>query len=273
MRQPRGLNLSWENIMTPPCLSAKKFLFISVHLLMWWLIYLRSSTCLQRSVSKRCTLTLTKVSSPGVSNESLWEKRKRKRPKKDPVRRVKKQHARRTSIEKRPKPVENREEFGHWELDLIVGEKRTTKPVLMTLVERKTRMLRVRKLPDKTQASVFQALKAMERSMGVCPFRSMFKSITADNGSEFLDVEQMERSGFSKKRRVKLYYAHPYSSWERGSSENGNRIIRRFITKGHDIGKWTLKRIGEIEKWINNYPRKILAYKTAQEFFDLEMAA
>ncbi|NKB25630.1 MAG: IS30 family transposase [Kiritimatiellae bacterium] len=210
---------------------------------------------------------------PGVSNESLWEKRKRKRPKKNPVRRVKKQHARRTSIEKRPKPVENREEFGHWELDLIVGEKRTTKPVLMTLVERKTRMLQVRKLPDKTQASVLQALKAMERSMGVCPFRSMFKSITADNGSEFLNVEQMERSGFSKKRRVKLYYAHPYSSWERGSNENGNRIIRRFIAKGHDIGKWTLKRIGEIEKWINNYPRKILAYKTAQEFFDLEMAA
>ncbi len=118
----------------------------------------------------------------------------------------------------------------------------------MTLVERKTRMLRVRKLSDKTQASVLQALKAIERSMGVGPFRSMFKSITADNGSEFLDVEQMERSGFSKKRRVKLYYAHPYSSWERGSNENANRMVRRFVAKGDNIGKYTIDRIGEIEK-------------------------
>lgn len=109
--------------------------------------------------------------------------------------------------------------------------------------------------------------------MGVGPFRSMFKSITADNGSEFLDVEQMERSGFSKKRRVKLYYAHPYSSWERGSNENANRIIRRFVAKGNDIGKYTKQRISEIEAWMNNYPRKILKYKPAQEFFNMEIAA
>ncbi|NKB23795.1 MAG: IS30 family transposase [Kiritimatiellae bacterium] len=210
---------------------------------------------------------------PGVSNESLWEKRKRIKRKRRAIKRVKKQHARRTSIEKRPKTVEKREEFGHWELDLIVGGKGTSKPVLMTLVERKTRMLRVRKLSDKTQASVLQALKAIERSMGVGPFRSMFKSITADNGSEFLDVEQMERSGFSKKRHVKLYYAHLYSSWERGSNENANRMVCRFVAKGDNIGKYTIDRIGEIEKWINNYPRKILEYKPAQECFDLEIAA
>ena len=194
----------------------------------------------------------------GVSNESLWEKRKRKKRKKRALRRIKKQHARRTSIEKRPKAIEKRQEFGHWELDLIVGGQGTSKPVLMTLVERKTRMLRVKKLPDKTQASVLKALKSIEGSMGVGPFRDIFKSITADNGSEFLDVEEMERSGFSKKRRVKLYYAHPYSSWERGSNENANRMIRRFIAKGRDIGKYTTAYVRGIEGWINNYPRKIL---------------
>jgi len=189
------------------------------------------------------------------------------------MRRNKKQHPRTTSIEKRPEIVESREEFGHWEIDLVVGGKDAAKPVLMTLVERKTRQLVMRKLPDRTQESVIRAINAIERTMGVEAFRCTFKSITADNGSEFLDVERMERSAFSKKTRVKLYYAHPYSSWERGSNENANRMIRRFIAKGSDIGNFTSKFIREIEMWINNYPRKILDFQTAQVCFNMAVAA
>lgn len=209
----------------------------------------------------------------GVSNESLPEKRKRRKRNPRALRRIKPHHVRRTSIEKRPPEVEAREEFGHWEIDLVVGGKDTAKPVLMTLVERKTRCLIVRKLPDKTQESVLKALKGIERSMGVEGFRCTFKSITADNGSEFLDVEALQRSAFSKKQRVKFYYAHPYSSWERGSNENANRMIRRFIKKGRDIASFGSAFVQYVENWINNYPRRILDFSTAQDCFNRELAA
>jgi len=100
----------------------------------------------------------------------------------------------------------------------------------------------------------------------------VFKSITADNGSEFLNYEAMERS-VSGGCRTHIYYAHPYSSWERGSNENANRIIRRFIPKGSDISKFTRKQIQTIEDWINNYPRKILDFETPEERFIQELAA
>ena len=70
-----------------------------------------------------------------------------------------------------------------------------------------------------------------------------------------------------------MYYAHPYASWERGSNENGNRMIRRFIPKGSDIAEYTHRKIKDIENWINRYPRKILNFKTAEEMFNLEVAA
>lgn len=210
----------------------------------------------------------------GVSNESLWEKRKRrKRRRKTIVRRSKKHPARRKSIEKRPEEAEERSVFGHWEIDLVVGGKDAAKPVLMTLTERKTRKILIRKLADKTQQSVLNALAGIERSMGAGAFRMIFKSITADNGSEFLDVEAMETSALSRKQRTQLFYAHAYASWERGSNENGTRIIRRFIAKGKDISTFSRERIRQIEEWINNYPRKILQFQTAEERYITELAA
>ena len=86
-----------------------------------------------------------------------------------------------------------------------------------------------------------------------------------DNGREFLDWEAIEKSVISKETRTLVYFAHPYSSWERGTNENQNRMIRRFIPKGTDISKLSDKDIETIEKWMNNYPRKILGYKTANE--------
>lgn len=92
----------------------------------------------------------------------------------------------------------------------------------------------------------------------------MFKSITADNGSEFLNHTGIkEAAGCGE-----VYYAHPYSSWERGSNENGNKILRRFIPKGTDINNVTEEELQRYEDWVNNYPRRILKYKTANEIFE-----
>ena len=109
--------------------------------------------------------------------------------------------------------------------------------------------------------------------MGKEVFNIVFKSITTDNGSEFMDFNALEKSVFGRSRRTHIYYAHPYSSWERGTNENTNRMIRRFIPKGSDIAKITCVEIQRIEDWINSYPRKILNFKTAEEMFIQEKVA
>lgn len=209
---------------------------------------------------------------PGVSNESLWEKRQRKKGSKSLRRTRKRAIEPEHSIENRPEEVEQRTEAGHWEIDLIVGAKGKGTAVLLTLTERKTRKQIIRKLKDRTQRAVVRAINGIERQMGKEAFRVVFKTITADNGSEFLDDQSLERSVAGGKR-THIYYAHPYSSWERGSNENANRMIRRFIPKGCDISKFTHSRIQQIEDWINNYPRKILNFETAEERFIQELAA
>lgn len=209
---------------------------------------------------------------PGVSNESLWEKRKRRKGRKRLHRRRKRAVEPGHGIEDRPEKVAERNEAGHWEVDLVVGGKEKGAAVLLTLTERKTRKLLARKLKDRTQKSVIRAINGIERQMGTEAFRIVFKSITADNGSEFLDHEALERS-VSGGKRTHVYYAHPYAGWERGSNENANRIIRRFIPKGCAISRFTRKQIQKIEEWINNYPRRILDFETAEERFIRELAA
>lgn len=133
------------------------------------------------------------------------------------------------------------------------------------LTERSTREEIIRKMPNKTQKSVKRALDRLEKSYGN-KFSEKFKTITVDNGSEFLNSEEMEKSiRDPEKKRFKIYYAHPYSSWERGSNENANKLIRRFVPKGTDIGKLKNKDVQRIEYWMNNYPRRIFGYRTANE--------
>jgi IS30 family transposase len=88
-------------------------------------------------------------------------------------------------------------------------------------------------------------------------FSETFKTITCDNGCENLDFEGIENSVRNKRKRTKVYYAHPYSSWERGTNENINKMICRFIPKGIDISAFSVKQITQIQHWINNYPRRI----------------
>ena len=141
----------------------------------------------------------------------------------------------------------------------MVG-KQGTKPAILTLVDRKTRKSLYVLVKNKTQKEVIAAIKRARRRVGG-NFVDVFKTITADNGSEFLDSEAIKRAA----KCDEVYYAHPYSSWERGSNENGNRILRRFVPKGTDIGTLTERELRRIEDWANNYPRKILGYKSAIE--------
>ena len=142
-----------------------------------------------------------------------------------------------TSIEERPAEVENREEYGHWEMDCVVGKRAGSGAVLLVLSERSRREEIIIKMPGKTQESVVAALDKLEIKYGN-RFNGKFKTITMDNGSEFLDYKGIEQSKRDiGEKRVTTYYAHPYSSWERGTNENINKLIRRFIPKGTDINK------------------------------------
>lgn len=199
-----------------------------------------------------------------ITNKDLPVKQLRK---KGSYRRVKvtSKNLKGTSIEERPVHIEKREEYGHWEMDCVVGKRGGGGATLLVLTERVTRQEIIRKMPNRTQESVKQVLNQLERKYAK-RFLDIFKTITVDNGTEFLDSKALETSVIDpKQKRFKLYYAHPYSSWERGSNENANKLIRRFIPKGTDIGKLNHKDIQMIEHWMNNYPRRILSYRTPKE--------
>ena len=172
-----------------------------------------------------------------------------------------------SSIAERPQEILERSTFGHWEMDTVVGKAKGSGPVLLVLTERLTRYEIIIKIKSKTAKEVIRALNRLERSLGA-RFSKIFKTITVDNGSEFMDTKGVEKSCFGKKVRTKVYYCHPYSSWERGSNENTNGIIRRFIPKGAPIEQYSDKDIARVQQWINNYPRKVLGYLTAQILFD-----
>lgn len=171
------------------------------------------------------------------------------------------------SIGKRPKEVLKRLQAGHWEGDTVYSTKNGSRQCLLTLVERKTRLELIIKIPDRSAKSVKQAIDRIEQQLGSRRFREVFLSITFDNGSEFSDVKGLERSALTKGKRTALYFAHPYCSYERGTNENHNGIIRRFLPKGTDFTCVAQLRIRDIQHWMNSYPRKILNGLTPWEAF------
>lgn len=114
-------------------------------------------------------------------------------------------------------------------MDTVVGLRGKSKKSLLVLTERKTRKEIIMELKRNTAAEVVKSLNKLERKWGKM-FYKVFKTITVDNGSEFADFEGMEKAARRKGSRVKLYYCHPYSSCERGSNENQNRMIRAART-------------------------------------------
>lgn len=220
-----------------------------------------------------CTKTLYNYIDSGLflnlTNKDLPCKGNRKRTyKKVKIVRTKKPLCK--SIETRPAEVANRDVFGHWEMDTVIGKAKGKGEVLLVLTERKTREEIIMKLQGKLQECVCLALNRLERKYG-CFFKQIFKTITIDNGSEFLDEKKLEKSCRNKQNRVDAYYCHPFSSWERGSNENANKLIRRFIPKGDKMEKYNHSKIQEIQTWINNYPRKIFNYMNSHELFTEEL--
>ena len=205
----------------------------------------------------------------GITNKDLPVKGTRRKKNKK-VRKTQARKAAGDSIEKRPDEIQSREEFGHWEMDTVVGKKGESKHSLLVLTERKTREEIIVLLYEHTMEMVVKALDALEEKWGSL-FPQIFKTITVDNGSEFSDCKGIERSALREGSRTKVYYCHPYSSWERGSNEVTNRMVRRKVPKGTNFDDRTEKDIQEVENWINNYPRELFDYETAQMQFDREL--
>ena len=205
---------------------------------------------------------------PDISVDDLLYKGKRAKPCSTGPRRHSRAASARKSISKRPDGVESRETPGHWEMDCVVSGKGKGTAALLTLTERAYRYELIRKIPDKTTISVVAELDKLERQLGANRFRNIFKTITCDNGSEFMDAKGMERCLRSGKRRTTIFYAHPYCACERGSNENANGIIRRFIPKGSAISRFSKQQIKIIQDWINDYPRRILGGLSASEAYD-----
>ena len=219
-----------------------------------------SKTTLYRYIDLGIFLSLT--------NKNLPVKRKKKKK----YKKVEKQARANAgdSIEKRQKEVEKREEFGHWEMDTVIGKLGESKNSLLVLTERKTRKEIIKKLNEHTMEQVCKALDALEQKWGTL-FSKIFRTITVDNGTEFSDCEGMEKSITGDGKRTKVYYCHPYSSYERGSNENQNRLVRRKIPKGTNFDDKPESFIQEVEEWINNYPRRMFEYRTANMLFDIEI--
>ena len=221
--------------------------------------------------TKVCRVTLYSYIDKGVfrniTNKNLLRKSKKRKYK--TVKRTKKLPHIDHSIEKRPKDIQDRTSFGHWELDSVIGTQTKGKTIL-SLTERKTRMQLIIISKDKSSASTVNALNHIERKIGTRNFRKIFKSFTCDNGCEFANTEGMEYSP-SGKQRTTVYYCHPYCSSERGSNENQNGFIRRFIPKGTPISKYTPQEIKQIQDFINHYPRGIFNYQNSATLFENEL--
>ncbi len=167
------------------------------------------------------------------------------------------------SIEQRPQAVNDRQEFGHWEIDTVVG-KREAGEVLLTLDERMTRRRHVLKISGKTKEGVAAGLETLRRQYGAL-FPKVFRSITSDNGSEFSDLTELFKEG-------KVYFSHPYSSGERGTNEKQNSLVRRFIPKGKDISTVPDYVVQKAQDWINALPRRIFGYRTSEELFNEQIS-
>ena len=204
-----------------------------------------------------------------ITKADLRFKGKRKRP----YNKIKtlKQNRYGKSIEQRPNEIKTRKEFGHWEMDSVIGTKKKGQ-ALLVLTERKTRYELILKY-DRTAAGVVKCINKLEKIYGPVQFRKMFKSITVDNGTEFAFTSELERSCRSRKLRTQLYYCHPFCSSERGSNENCNRLIRYWYPKGFDFTTVSDRDIHTLQDWINQYPRKLHNYRTSAELFSAEVGA
>jgi IS30 family transposase len=163
------------------------------------------------------------------------------------------------SIDLRPKHIDERKEIGHWEGDLMIGAKQSS--AIGTLVERKSRFTYIVKLKNRKSDTVRK-----EFSKELNMLNEVFKkSLTYDNG-----VEMAQHKILTEKTGMVVYFAHPYSSWERGTNENTNGLIRRYFPKGTNFNEIDERQLKEVQNKLNNRPRKVLGYRTPIEIMELE---
>lgn len=160
-------------------------------------------------------------------------------------------------IDARPPGAQDRSEFGHWEGDTVMGS--DGRHCILTLVERKTLKLRIRKLPARQAKEVNKVLAQELGPKGTL----LIKSLTLDNGTEFHGFADLER-----RFGTTFYFARPYHSWERGTNENTNGLIRQYLPKGSCFKSLTNKQCQEIEDAMNSRPRKKLGFATPDEAYD-----
>jgi len=164
------------------------------------------------------------------------------------------------SIDNRPDAVESRKEVGHWEGDLIIGARH--KSCIGSIVERKSRYTLLIKLNDKKSKTV-----CVEFAKKLNKQPLLFKiSMTYDNGTEMA-----EHKFITQKTGMDIYFAHPYSSWERGTNENTNGLIRRFYPKKTDFNSVDQQDLDCLQDYLNNRPRKVLGYHTPKEIYHYEL--
>ena len=162
----------------------------------------------------------------------------------------------RISIDKRPVIVEKRERFGDLEVDLIIGKNHNQ--AILTINDRASGMLKMKKIPSKQASVITEAITTLLED-----WKPYLKTITADNGKEFAGHQKVAES-----LSIDYFFAHPYHSWERGSNENLNGLIRQYFTKGSDFTNITVQRVKEVETKLNNRPRK--RYKYQNPIFVME---
>jgi IS30 family transposase len=161
----------------------------------------------------------------------------------------------RTSIDQRPQIVARKGRFGDWEADTIVGARH--KGGILSVIERKSKLTRLRKLATKGALEMSNNTIAL-----LAPLATRVHTITVDNGKEFCAHELT-----AKGLQARIYFAHPYCSWERGLNENTNGLVRQYFPKKYDFARFTAADLQRVEDLLNNRPRKTLGYRTPNEVF------
>lgn len=161
----------------------------------------------------------------------------------------------RVSIDERPAVVNNKRRFGDWEGDTVIGQGH--KGLLVTLIERKSKYSVIVAIKNKTARAVHEAVVR-----GLMPYKDRVHTITYDNGPEFTDHEKM-----AEDLDARIYFAHPYASWERGLNENTNGLIRQYYPKNRELLSLTESEVNQVMDKLNNRPRKSLGYRTPFEVF------
>lgn len=165
------------------------------------------------------------------------------------------------SIDLRPEIASQRTEEGHWEGDTVVGKRAGKEAVVFSLLEKKTENYMAFLIPGKTSDAVMAAMHMLKAEFGD-RFAQVFKTITVDNGSEFADFAQCEDWG------TQVFFAHPYTSWERAQNERHNGLFRAFVPKGASLENYSTEYILAAADELNARPRKKLDYATPEELFD-----